>query len=367
MIPFLNFKDLNFSHKKEIIRAISEVIDSSNYILGNGVKLFEQKFSHYCGVRETIGVGNGLDALTLIIRGYKEMGIFNEGDEILVPSNTYIASILSIIENRLKPVLVEPDIKTYTIDPLLLESRITNKTKAILTVHLYGQIGFSKEMKRAAKKYGLKIIEDCAQSHGAVYEGKKAGNLGDAAGFSFYPSKNLGALGDAGAVTTNDRKLAKIIRAIRNYGSYKKYYNEYKGVNSRLDELQAAVLLVKLKYLDQENKKRRAIAKEYRSKIKNPLLHVPSVIDEDTHVWHLFVLRTRQRDKFKKYLHSQGVETLIHYPIPPHKQKAFKEWNNQKYPVTEEIHKTVISLPLNPFMTLKQIAQVIFACNSYGK
>ncbi len=365
MIPFLNFKDLNVSYRKELLDAIALVIDSGQYILGPKVSSFEEEFSKYCGVKETIGVGNGLDALTLIIRAYKEMGIFYEGDEILVPANTYIASILSITENRLKPILVEPDINTYNIDVDLLEKHITKKTKAILTVHLYGRISYSEKMKKISRKYNLKIIEDCAQAHGAVYKGIKTGNLGDAAGFSFYPSENVGGLGDGGAVTTNDKKLAQIIRAIRNYGSFKKYFNQYKGANSRLDELQAAVLLVKLKYLDRENKKRREIAELYLEKINNRKLILP-IGDGLSHVWHLFVVRTENRDKFAKHLLENGVETLIHYPVPPHKQEAFKEWNKKTFPITEKIHDTIISLPLNPWMTRSEVSWVIKACVTYG-
>lgn len=364
MIKFLNFKDLNAPYRRELIDAIADVIDSGQYILGPRVRTFEKKFSKYCGVKETIGIGNGLDALTLIIRAYKEMGVFREGDEILVPANTYIASILSITENRLKPVLVEPDINTYNIDADLLEKHITKKTKAILTVHLYGQISYSDKMQKIARKHSLKIIEDCAQAQGAMYKGKRAGALGDAAGFSFYPSKNLGALGDAGAVTTNDKKLAEIIRALRNYGSFKKYYNQYKGVNSRLDELQAAVLLVKLKYLDKDNKRRQEIAKLYLENISNKKLTLPKG-SGISHVWHLFVVRTQNRDKFSKHLLDNGIESLIHYPLPPHKQKAYAEWSGLRYPITEKIHDTVISLPLNPALTKKEVATVIKACNDF--
>jgi len=365
MISFLNFKDLNVPYRKKLLKAIGEVIDSGNYILGPKVRLFEKEFSKYCGVKETIGTGNGLDSLVLIIRAYKELGVFSEGDEIIVPSNTYIASILSITENRLKPILIEPDINTFNLDADLLEKKITKRTKAILTVHLYGQIAYSDEMQKIANKHSLKIIEDCAQSHGAVYGGRKAGNLGDAAGFSFYPSKPLGALGDAGAVTTNDKKLAEMIRALRNYGSHKKYYNKYTGLNSRLDELQAAVLLVKLKHLDKDNNKRRKIAELYLNKIKNDKLILPRTDNDKSHVWHLFVIRTKNRDNFAKYMLKNGIETLVHYPVPPHKQKAYSEWKDLKYPITEEIHKTVISLPLYQAMQKKEISQIIKACNEY--
>lgn len=347
---------------------MASVVDSGHYILGEKVKSFEEEFSAYCGVKHAIGTGNGLDALTLIIRAYKEMQVFHEGDEILVPANTYIASILSITENRLKPVLVEPDINTYNMNVSLLEEKITSKTKAILVVHLYGQIGYSDDMQSIADQYGLKIIEDAAQAAGAMYRGRKAGNLGDANGHSFYPSKNLGALGDAGAVTTNDAKLAELVRALRNYGSHTKDHNQYQGVNSRLDALQAAVLLIRLKYLDAENKTRRNIAKLYLDRIKNKSLLLPQVChteSEESHVWHLFVVRTKHREAFQRYLADHGIGTLIHYPIPPHKQPAFIDWNNDSYPITEEIHETVLSLPLNPALTEEQAHQVIETCNAY--
>lgn len=364
MIPFLNLKALNVPYRQELISAITDVLDSGWYILGSRVKNFEKEFSEYCGVKEAIGTGNCLDALTLIIRAYKELGVFREGDEILVPANTYIASILAVSENRLSPVLVEPDINTYNLDISRLEEKITSRTKAVLTVHLYGRVSYSDELRSIADKYGLKIIEDCAQAAGAKFKGKKAGGLGDASGFSFYPSKNLGALGDAGAVTTNDAKLAEIIRALRNYGSQEKYHNKYKGVNSRLDEMQAAVLSVKLKYLDSENERRREIAGQYLENIKNEKLILPQA-SEESNVWHLFVVRAKQRDEFSKYLLDKGIETVIHYPVPPHKQPAFAEWNEKSYPITEEIHETVISLPLYPTMTNGEVSEVIKACNEF--
>jgi dTDP-4-amino-4,6-dideoxygalactose transaminase len=367
MIQFLSFKDLNTPYRQELLDAIAAVIDSGEYILGNKVNEFEKKFSKYCGVSETIGTGNCLDALNLIFRAYKEMGVFKEGDEIIVPANTYIASILAITENHLKPVLIEPDINTYNLDVSSLEKAITKHTKGILTVHLYGQISYSRQMQKIADKYKLKIIEDCAQSTGAIFGSKVAGNLGDAAAFSFYPSKNLGALGDAGAVTTNDTKLAKLIRALRNYGSHKKYHNNYRGINSRLDELQAAVLLVKLKYLNNENNIRQKIAHQYLNKIRNKAIILPTLKDGASHVWHLFIIRTQNRDLFAKYLLSRGIKTLIHYPVPPHKQKAYSEWNHQNFPITEEIHRTTLSLPLNPAMKDGEILAVINACNKYSE
>lgn len=350
MIPFLDFKDLNSPYKDELMEAISQVIDSGRYILGPKVEEFEKEFANYCGVKYAIGTGNCLDALTLIFRGYRELGVMQEGDEVIVPANTYIASILAITANKLKPVLVEPDIATYTIDDTLIDKHITKKTKAIMPVHLYGRIA------QVRARNGIKIIEDSAQV---------VSTFGDAAGFSFYPSKNLGALGDAGAVTTNDKKLADVIRALRNYGSHKKYYNLYKGVNSRLDELQAAVLLVKLKYLDRENNKRKEIAKKYLKNIKNEKLILPQ--DDPSHVWHLFTVRTKNRKSFEKHLTDLGIGTVIHYPVPPHQQKAYAEWNMKKFPITEEIHKTIISLPLFPSMKQEEITAVIAACNSFQK
>jgi dTDP-4-amino-4,6-dideoxygalactose transaminase len=364
LIPFLDFKDGNAPYRKELIDAIAGVIDSGHYILGEKVAAFENEFSAYCGTKHAIGTGNGLDALTLILRAYKEMGVMREGDEVLVPANTYIASIISVTENRLKPVLVEPDIDTYNIDVNLLEKKITARTKAILVVHLYGQVGYSDEMQKIADKHGLKIIEDSAQAAGASYQGRRTGNLGDASGFSFYPSKNLGALGDAGAVTTRDAKLAEVIQALRNYGSHKKYHNLYVGVNSRLDELQAAVLSVKLKYLDAENTRRRELAKMYLDRVTNRKLILPRPENDAAHAWHLFVVRTKNRDAFERHMSDNGIGTLIHYPVPPHKQPAYSAWKNESYPITEEIHNTVISLPLNPVMTNEQALAVIDACNN---
>ncbi len=365
MIPFLEFEKLNAPYKKELMEAVSEFIDAGHYILGEKVEAFEKKFSAYCGTAHAIGVANGLDALTLIIRAYKELGVFTEGDEILVPANTYIASILAVTENRLKPILVEPDINTYNINVGLLEKHITPKTKGILVVHLYGQVGYSDEMQKVADKHGLKIIEDSAQSHGAVYKGRKAGNLGDASGFSLYPSKPLGALGDAGVITTNDDKLAEVIRALRNYGSHEKYHNKYQGVNSRLDEIQAAMLLVKLKYLDEENTLRRAIVKRYLAEIKNKKLILPHDPLDESHVWHLFVVRTKERDAFQQHLSECGIGTLIHYPVPPHKQPAYKEWNNASYPITEVIHDTIVSIPLHSVLKEEEINKIIEACNTF--
>lgn len=365
MVPFLDLKALNESRREELSDAIMRVLDSGWYILGRELEGFEREYASYTDARYAIGTGNGLDALSLILRGYKELGVFNNGDEILVASNAYIACILAITENNLVPVFVEPDITTYNIDVAQIEAAITQRTKGILAVHLYGQISYSDKMQAIADKHGLKIIEDAAQAHGAQYSGVKAGNLGNACGFSFYPTKNLGALGDAGAVTTSDPELSETVRALRNYGSHEKYYNKYQGMNSRLDELQAAALLVKLKYLDEENHERRRIAKRYRQEIDNPLLALPSVTDEESHVWHIFALRTEARDAFTQHLTERGIETLIHYPVPPHKQSAYKAWSDVSYPVSETISRTEISIPISPVMTNEQIVEVIEACNSF--
>ena len=365
MIPFLDLKSLTLRHKAALMDAVSRVIDSGYYILGETVRSFEQDFAEYCGVTNTVGVGNGLDALTLIIRAYKEMGLFQEGDEVLVPANTYIASILSITENRLTPVLVEPELDTYNIDCDLLEAAITKRTKAILTVHLYGRVSYGDKMRSIADQYGLKIIEDSAQAAGAEYEGQKVCGLGDAAGISFFPSKNLGALGDAGAVTTNDDGLAQMVRALRNYGSQEKYFNQYAGVNSRLDELQAAILQVKLRHLDADNDRRREIAAAYRNGIHNPDLVLPDSGSPRSHVWHLFVVRVEERAGFATYLDDHGIGSMVHYPVPPHQQQAYPGWNDRHYPITEEIPRTVISLPLNPSLSDEDVARVIQVCNSF--
>ena len=366
MITFLDLKGLNAQYRAELIEACSRVIDSGWYIQGNECKEFDKEFAQYCGTKYAIGVANGLDALILILRAYKELGIMNDGDEVIVPSNTYIASILAISQNNLVPVLVEPNINTYLIDPSKIEEKITSKTKAILTVHLYGQTCEMDAIKEIAKKYNLKVIEDSAQSHGAYFKDKRSGNLGDASGFSFYPGKNLGALGDGGAVTTNDEELANTIKALANYGSHKKYENLFKGINSRLDEIQAAMLRVKLKYLDNEVEKRREIANYYLQNIKNDKLILPTARAEDNHVWHLFVVRTSQREELQKYLVDNGIQTLIHYPIPPHKQNAYKEWNNENYPITEQIHEEVVSLPISGVQSLEDTMKIVQVINDFN-
>jgi dTDP-4-amino-4,6-dideoxygalactose transaminase len=366
-IKFLDLYALNQQRKVELMEAYERVLDSGWYILGKEVEQFEKAFASYCGVKHAIGVANGLDALSLIIQGYKTLGVFKEGDEIIVPANTYIASILAISANGLKPILVEPDLLTYCINPAAIEAKITSRTVAILPVHLYGRLCDMKSIQQIAEKFKLKIIEDSAQSQGAFdAQGNRAGNLGDASGFSFYPGKNLGALGDAGGVTTNDDELATVIRTLLNYGSQKKYHNDYKGVNSRLDELQAAILGVKLKYLDQENEARRTAAAVYLNGISNPNVVLPENKLDGSHVWHLFVVRVGNRDVFQQYLSDNGIQTVIHYPIPPHKQKAYKEFNSDSYPITEKIHDEVISLPIYPGIPSQQLDVIVEKINSFS-
>lgn len=370
MIPFLDLKSINSQYRAELIEACTRVIDSGWYIGGNELAQFEQNFAEYCGVKFAIGVANGLDALILTLRAWKELGKLNDGDEVIVPSNTYIASILAITANNLTPVLVEPDINTYNIDPNKIEAAITPKTKVILPVHLYGQLAEMPAIMAIAKKYNLLVLEDSAQSHGAEIKGIKAGNWGDASGFSFYPGKNLGALGDAGAVTTNNEELAQMLRALRNYGSHEKYKNLVPGVNSRLDEIQAAMLDVKLKYLENEIKNRRELAKLYLEGIQNPFIQLPLFnIDARNyiqHVWHLFVIQTEYRDELYNFLKNNGVQTLIHYPVPPHKQQAYKEWNELSFPLTERIHDEVLSLPIGPTQTTEETKYIIELCNIFS-
>lgn len=365
MIKFLDLLKINKQHETEIHEAINKVFNSGWYIIGESTKEFEKYFAEYCGVKHCIGVANGLDALILIIEAYKLQGKFKNGDEIIVPANTYIASILAITRNNLRAVLVEPDPSTFNIDPSKIQEKVNANTKAILAVHLYGQTADMTTINAIALKNKLIVIEDCAQAHGAYHGNKIAGNLGDAAGFSFYPGKNLGALGDGGAITTNDDELAQVIRAFANYGSHKKYHNIYQGVNSRLDEIQAAILNVKLKYLDEQNTKREKIALRYLKEIKNNNISLPFIANYGTHVWHLFVIRVKQRNQFQEYLTAKGIQTVIHYPIPPHKQEAYKEWNDMKLPISETIHEEVISLPLSPVMTMEEADTVIQAINAY--
>ncbi len=364
-IPFLNLKRQNIQYKEELLQSFESVIDSGWFILGDRVSQFEDSLAKYIGVNNAIGVGNGLDALTLIFRGYKELGILKTGDEIIVPANTYIATILSVIENNLTPIFVEPDITTFNLDPIKVKEAITSKTKAILTVHLYGQISGIEEIKKICQDNKLLLLEDNAQAIGAEFNGIKSGALGDAAAFSFYPGKNLGALGDAGAVTTNNTNLAKIIRALANYGSYEKYKNKYIGINSRLDEVQASLLEVKLKYLDVENDRRREIADIYLSKIKNEKIILPTVSDNKAHVWHLFVIRCNNQQEFIHHMNENGIGTMIHYPIPPHKQEALIKYSSLKLPITETIHNQVVSIPLYSTLKHTEIEYIIDIINKF--
>lgn len=365
-IKFLDLQQINLQYQEEIEEKLLQTFRSGWYLLGSEVKNFEENLANYIGSPRAIGVANGLDALRLIFKAYLELGQMKFGDEVIVPANTYIASVLAITDNRLKPVFAEPDIKNYNLDIDKLEALITPKTKAIMVVHLYGQVCWSKELEELAKKYNLKIIEDNAQAIGAEWNGIKTGNLGDAAGFSFYPGKNLGALGDGGAVTCKNSLLEKTIRALANYGSDEKYVNKYQGLNSRLDEIQAAVLDVKLKYIDDDNQKRKNIAKKYLGEIKNEKIILPfASSDERENVWHLFVIRTDNREKLQTYLQENGIQTLIHYPIPPHKQKAYKYYNNLSFPITEKIHDEVLSLPISPVMKNEEVEKVIEILNKY--
>ncbi len=381
MIKFLDIKAINDSFEPDLSLAIKRVLDSGWYLLGNEVKTLEREYSEYIGTKHCIGVANGLDALRLILKAYIELGIMHEGDEIIVPANTYIASILAITDNRLKPILIEPDINTYNLNPFLIEEKITKRTKGILLVHLYGQNAMHPEIDRLVEKHNLKLIEDNAQAAGAYYNqyrqgmpylSTRTGALGHASGHSFYPGKNLGCLGDGGAVTTNDDELASIIRALANYGSSKKYVNDYQGLNSRLDEIQAAILRTKLPRLNADNQRRYEIAQYYLENIYNPSIILPTqnsgfkIQDSRfSHVWHLFVIRINHREQLQKYLAENGIQTLIHYPIPPHKQLAYKEWNELSYPITEQIHNEVLSLPISPTMTNDEVYRVVESINLF--
>lgn len=371
MIPFLDLRAINQQYRQSLIDAATRVIDSGWYVLGKEVKAFEQEFAAYCGAKHCVGVANGLDALILTIRAWKELGKLREGDEVIVPANTYIASVLAITENRLKPVFVEPDARTYNLCPHKLRQALTPQTRAILAVHLYGQIAPMSHIMTIADEHQLLVLEDSAQAHGAMLDGKRAGNWGHASGFSFYPGKNLGALGDAGAITTNDAELAQTVRALGNYGSHKKYENLYQGLNSRLDELQAALLCVKLQSLDLDAQVRRQIAVAYAQGISNPLVSLPIAPNANEtslyhHVFHLFVVRVHKRAAFQAHLKAADIDTLIHYPIPPHLQQAYRDHNHLSLPFTEAIHQEVVSLPIGPTMTPAQVQQVIEACNAFA-
>ena len=366
MIPFLDLKTYNERYRQAFHGQLEMMLDSGRYVLGSGVKKFETEFAKYCHTGHCIGTANGLDALILIFRGYIEIGRLKEGDEVIVPANTYIASILAVIQAGLQPVFVEPDNSTFNLDPEACASAINSKTKAILAVHLYGQLADMAVLSNLASAHDLLLIEDAAQAHGAEdTSGKKAGNFGHAAGFSFYPSKNLGALGDAGAITTNDDELAEMVQILRNYGASTKYVNDYLGVNSRLDEVQALMLSVKLKDLDEDNAYRRQLARVYGSEINNEKVNLPLVKNEMAHVFHQFVLMTKKREELIGYLNENGIGTLIHYPIPPHKQKALKTFQHLELPITECIHEEILSIPLNPVLTEEQQRFIIQTLNAY--
>lgn len=366
MIDFLDLKEINAQYSNELKEACARVIDSGWYIQGAEVSAFEQEFANYCGTKHAIGVANGLDALILTLRAWKELGKLKDGDEVIVPANTYIASILAITENNLVPVLVEPDLTTYNLCPKNTQAAISAKTRAILPVHLYGRIADMPTIMKIAERHNLLVLEDSAQAHGASIGGKKAGNWGHASGFSFYPGKNLGALGDAGAVTTNDDELAEMIRTLGNYGSKKKYENIYQGVNSRLDEIQAAMLRVKLRYLDRDTAQRVVVANFYKNEINNPLITLPQWKNDEEHAFHLFVICTENRAKLQAYLVDNGVQTLIHYPIPPHQQKAYKALNKASYPISEMIHQQVISLPISPKLAANDVEKIVSVINEFA-
>ncbi len=364
-VKFLDLQKVTQAYGQEIHEAVTRVVDSGWYLQGMENEAFEAEYARYIGSKHCIGCANGLDALIWIFRAYVELGVMQPGDEVIVPANTYIASILAITENGLKPVLVEPSAETLQLDDSLLEGAITERTRAILLVHLYGQCAYTEKIGDLCRKHQLKLVEDNAQAHGCEYRGRRTGALGDAAGHSFYPGKNLGALGDAGAVTTDDEALAACVRSLANYGSSRRYVFQYQGRNSRLDEIQAAVLRVKLAHLDEAVAARRAVARYYREHIVNPRLRIPAAVAEEAHAYHLFPVLCEQRDELQRFLTEQGVQTLIHYPIPPHKQECYKEWNALSFPVTERIHAQELSLPMSPVMTQEEVEQVVQAVNAF--
>src|SRR5574344_192292 len=365
MIDFLSLKKITAKYADEIHEAVNRVVDSGWYLQGKANEQFEINYANYIGTKYCVGVGNGLDALVWIYRAYIELGYMKPGDEVIVPANTYIASILAITENGLQAVLVEPRIATLEIDDSKIEDAISDKTKSILLVHLYGRCAYTEKIGKLCKKYNLKLVEDNAQAHGCTYNGKRTGSLGDAAGHSFYPGKNLGALGDAGAVTTNDEELAKTVRALANYGSQKKYVFKYKGRNSRLDEIQAAVLDVKLKHLDDDNASRKVIAKYYYEHINNKNVTLPIRLNDENNVYHIFPILCTKRDGLQEYLTNNGVQTLVHYPIPPHKQECYKEWNGMSFPITEKIHNQELSIPISQILTIEEATYVTKMINSF--
>lgn len=366
MIPFLNLKRENERYASEIKEAVSRVIDSGWYIRGRENNYFETDFASCCGVGHCVGVGNGLDALRLILMGYMQQGRIKVGDEVILPANTFIATALAVTQSGLTPVLADCDIHSFNIDPASVKDKITGKTRAVIAVHLYGQVAAMNELREITNQHGLLLIEDAAQAHGAIYKGQRVGSIGDAAAFSFYPVKNLGSLGDAGAVTTNDEELAGIIRALSNYGSDEKYIHKYKGLNSRFDELQAAVLSVKLRSIDEDNALRRKVARFYKENIKNDFFILPEVKDWDSHVFHLFVIRCQERAKVQQYLSNNGIQTQIHYPYAIHRQQAYGELSYLSLPVSEQLQDEVLSLPLYPSLTKEELNKIVNTLNNYG-
>lgn len=373
LIKFLDIALINNTHTETLAKSFERILQKGRFVLGDELTDFETEYSRFLGSDYCVGVANGLDALRLIIRAYIELGVLKYGDEVIVPANTYIASILAISENGLNPVLVEPDVSTYNIDPNKIEQSITQRTKALMIVHLYGQNAMTEQIGDLLKSHNLILIEDNAQAHGAIYKGKRTGSLGDAAGHSFYPGKLLGALGDGGAVTTDNEELASMVRAIGNYGSSEKYVHDLKGLNSRLDELQAAFLRVKLPYLDQDNQVRREIASYYSEYLDSDKFILPRlkevskpIICNESHVWHLYVIRHPERDRLQKYLFDNGIETIIHYPTPPHKQKAYPEFSHLSLPITEKIHREVLSLPISPVQSQADTQRIVKIMNDFN-
>jgi len=365
-VPFLSLREVNARYAGELKAAAARVIDSGWYVLGDELAAFEREFAAWCGVRQAVGVGNGLDALALILRGYKELGVLTEGDEVIVPGNTFIASFLAISENRLVPVPVEPDAATFNLDPACVAAAIGPRTRAIMAVHLYGQLADMPALQTLARRHGLVLIEDAAQAHGAARDGRKAGAFGAAAAFSFFPAKNLGALGDGGVVVTDDDALAQRIAALRNYGSDVKYRHLFQGVNSRLDEMQAALLRVKLQYLDADVAWRRRVARRYRDGIRHPQIQLPDAAREEQHAWHLFVVRCTRRDALQRHLQARGIQTQVHYPVPAHRQPAYPALRDSRLPLTERLCEEVLSLPLGPTLRDGDVERVIDACNAFG-
>lgn len=366
MIKFLDLQEINRRLRDDLVAAATRVIDSGWYIGGKELEAFEAEFAAFCGTTHAVGMANGLDALNMTLRAWKEQGKLRDGDEVIVPANTYIASVLAVTENDLVPLLVEPDPKTFNLDPVAAEKAITPRTKAILPVHLYGQLADMPPLLELARKHKLLVLEDSAQAHGAEHDGTHAGNFGDASGFSFYPGKNLGALGDGGAMTTNDEELARITRALGNYGSAVKYHSDYQGLNSRLDEIQAALLRAKVPHLRADIEGRRSVARRYREGIRNANVILPEVASEEGHVWHLFVVRCAERERLQDHLKTSGVQTLIHYPIPPHRQKAYPDFAGYSLPITEAIHREVLSLPMSHVLTDEEVDTVIKAVNAFN-